>query len=89
MGNSFEKEVQRLETKQNRQFDALDAWLKQMEVAQGAQPQSVASLMMPMDSGTSTSDSSVPAPENCLLLAAQLAAANPAQQNPKLVSHSK
>ncbi len=27
MGNAFEKEVQRLETKQNRQFNALDAQL--------------------------------------------------------------
>ncbi len=40
------------------------------------------------DSGTSSSDSSMPAPESCLLLAAQLAAANPTQQNPKLVGQA-
>ncbi len=44
--------------------------------------------MVPTDTGTSTSDSLVPAPESDLSLAAQLAAANPTQQNPKLIGQA-
>ncbi len=43
---------------------------------------------MPTDSGTSISDSSMPALESDLSLAAQLAAANPAWQNPKLIGQT-
>ncbi len=77
-----------MKMKQNKQFDALDAWLKQMEAASAIQSQSAGSFMTPTDSGMSSFESSLLAPENYLPLAAQLVAANPDQQNPKLISQA-
>ncbi len=77
-----------MEMRPNKQFEALDAWLKQTEVGWRTQPGPVASLAMPMDNAMPTSDSPMSAPESDLSLAAQLAAANPTQQNVKLISQA-
>ncbi len=44
--------------------------------------------MMMSYNGMSISDSSVPTPNSDLLLAAQLAVANPTRQNPKLIGQA-
>ncbi len=83
MGNKFEQDVHRIDHGQKR----LEERLKQLEMGWAEQPSAVLTPST-MDSGTSISDSSVPAPEIYLSLAAQLAAANPTWQNPKLISQA-
>ncbi len=88
MGNKFEQKVHRLEVRQDRQFGLLDARLKQMETIQGSGPQTIVRSTAATDSGMSIYVSPLPAPEAFLPLAAKLAAVNPAQQNPKLISQA-
>ncbi len=69
-------EIGNIQTGQQRQFDSLEMRLKQLEAAQVQQPSTLSSKF------------SMPAPEISLPLAAQLAAANPARQNPKLIGQA-
>ncbi len=83
MGNKFEQEVKRIDLGQKR----LEERLKQLETGRVDQP-SVVLTPPTTDSGTSSSETPLPAPESYLPLAAQLAAANPARQNPKLIGQA-
>ncbi len=77
-----------IRTGQQRQFNTLDVRLKQLEAARVQQPSVTGSSLMSTDNGMSSSELSMPAPKICLSLAAQLAAANPAWQNQKLIGQA-
>ncbi len=70
MGNKFEQEVRRIDLSQKK----LEERLKQLETVRGEQLSVAGIPTMTTDSSTSSSESSMPAPET--YLCAQLAAAN-------------
>ncbi len=73
---------------QQRQFDTLDVRLKQLEATQVRQSSVIGGPVVTTDGGLSSSKSSMPASEIYLPLATQLAAANPARQNLKLIGQA-
>ncbi len=75
-------EIVNIRMGQQRQFDTLDVRLRQLEATQVEWSSVTGGPLV------STESSSMPAPEVYLSLAAQLAAANPAWQNPKLVGQA-
>ncbi len=82
------EEILSIRMGQQRQFNTLDVRLKQLEAGWVEQPSVTGSSSVVTDSGMSSSESFVPAPETYLPLAAQLVAVNPARQNPKLISQA-
>ncbi len=88
MEQTLGEEIVNIWMGQQGQFDTLDMRLKQLEATRAGQSSVAGGPLVPTDIGTSTSDSPVPAIESDLSLTAQLAVANPARQNLKLIGQA-
>ncbi len=79
MEQTLREAIANIRMGQQRQFDTLDVRLKQLEATRVGQSSASGGPLVTTDIGTSSSESSMPAPEPYFPLAAQLAAANPAR----------
>ncbi len=88
MATEFQQRLDAVGLDFRKEVGSLQQRLQQVEHQQTGATSTAATPMLTSDDGMSTSGSSMSASKSDLSLAAQLAAANPARQNPKLISQA-